>query len=272
MSVTDASGKPVKDLKSEDFRIEEEGHPQQVVSLGEPGKTPVDLALLFDVSASISEQFQFEQQVASRFLRTVLKPSDTVSVFSIGSNPKLIQARTLSVEKASASLNLLTPKREATAFYDTVVEAARHLRESPNPGTRKVLMVISDGEDTNSERFKLADALRELQKNDCLFYSINPSGPAIQLNKISLKGQQAMTALASETGGAFVPANPDNLETVFRQIAAELQAQYLLGYYSTDSRADGGFRRIAVRVPAKPEARVRARRGYYAPRENMGTD
>ncbi len=75
-----------------------------------------------------------------------------------------------------------------------------------------------------------------------------------------------MESMSSETGGkAFVPDKISDLEAVFRQIAEELQAQYLLGYYSTDGRADGGFRRIKVQVPKRPELRVRARQGYYAP-------
>jgi Ca-activated chloride channel family protein len=74
-----------------------------------------------------------------------------------------------------------------------------------------------------------------------------------------------MESMSAQTGGkAFVPDRMD-LEAVFRQIADELQAQYLLGYYSTDNRADGGFRSITVRTPKRPELRVRARQGYYAP-------
>jgi Ca-activated chloride channel family protein len=106
-----------------------------------------------------------------------------------------------------------------------------------------------------------------LQRADCLFYSINPSGQSIRLKKISLKGQNGMISLATTTGGAaFLPNGDAELDRVFRQIAAELQAQYLLGYYAPDERADGAFRRITVRVPKRPELRVRARQGYYAPK------
>jgi len=74
-----------------------------------------------------------------------------------------------------------------------------------------------------------------------------------------------MVSLASGTGGAaFLPSKLEDLTAVFRQIAAELQAQYLLGYYSTDERRDGKFRRIAVRVPGRSDLRIRARQGYYA--------
>jgi Ca-activated chloride channel family protein len=267
VSVTDATGQPVRNLTVEDFQVEEEGKLQQVVTLGEPGKTPVELALLFDVSGSVFERFQFQQQAASRFLKEVLKPNDAASIFTIGLRPKLVQSRAVSVDKAVAAALAVNPTKEATAFFDTVVEAAKHLSKTAEPGARRVIVVISDGEDTLSENFGRGDALRELQRADCLFYSINPSGSSIRLNVISLKAQEGLVTLASATGGAaFLPDSNEDLNKVFRQIAAELQAQYLLGYYSPDERADGGFRRITVRVPKRPGLRVRARQGYYAPK------
>ncbi len=243
VSASDAAGKPVKELTAEDFAIEEEGRRQAIASLGEPGKVPVEIALLFDVSASIRGQFEFEQQAAVRFIKEVLKPADAVSVFSIGTTPKIVKTRTSSG-----------------------VEAALYLGKTADAGSRRVLVVISDGEENFSEHYKLNDALRELQKNDCLFYSINPTGSSLSLNKISTRGQTVMESMSAETGGkAFVPAKIGDLEAVFRQIAEELQAQYLLGYYSTDERIDGGFRKIKVQVPKRPDLRVRARQGYYAP-------
>jgi Ca-activated chloride channel homolog len=267
VSVTDASGEPVSNLAADDFRVEEEGKEQQVVALGEPGKTPVELTLLFDVSGSVYERFQFQQQAASRFLKEVLKPNDAASIFTIGLRPKLVHPRVVGVDKAVAAALAVNPTKEATAFFDTVVEAALYLGKTAEAGSRRVIVVISDGEDTVSENYRLDDALKELQRADCLFYSINPSGPSIHLNKISIKGHDGMVSLASTTGGAaFLPDGDAALDKVFRQIAAELQAQYLLGYYAPDERADGAFRRITVRVPKRPDLRVRARQGYYAPK------
>jgi Ca-activated chloride channel family protein len=267
VSVTDTSGEPVRNLVADDFKVEEEGKEQQVVALGEPGKTPVELTLLFDVSGSVFERFQFQQQAASRFLKEVLKPNDAASIFTIGLRPKLVYPRVVGVDKAVAAALSINPTKEATAFFDTVVEAAQYLGKTAEPGSRRVIVVISDGEDTVSENYKLGDALKELQRADCLFYSINPSGPSIRLNKISIKGHDGMVSLASTTGGAaFLPDGDAALDKVFRQIAAELQAQYLIGYYAPDERADGAFRRITVRVPKRPELRVRARQGYYAPK------
>jgi Ca-activated chloride channel family protein len=267
ISASDAAGRPVRDLSAGDFVIEEEGRPQRIVALGEPGKTPIDIALLFDISGSIHGQFAFEQQAAVRFVKEVLKPRDAVSVFSIGVTPRLVMPRTTSGEEAVAGLTSIGPVKEPTAFFDSLVEAAVYLGKTADAGSRRVLVVISDGEENHSKRYTLNEALRELQKNDCLFYSINPSGSAMTLNIISMKGQGFMESMSLQTGGkAFVPEKLEDLEAVFRQIADELQAQYLFGYYSTDERADGGFRRITVRAPTRSDLRVRARQGYYAPK------
>jgi VWFA-related protein len=178
-----------------------------------------------------------------------------------------MKARDKNADRVISGVMSISPTKEPTAFFDSVVEAAHYLDNTAETGTRRVVVVISDGEDTLSERYKRIDALRELQRTDCLFYSINPSGPSIRLNVIRAAGQQGMASLAAATGGsAFVPDKIEDLDAVFRQIANELQAQYLLGYYSTDERMDGGFRRISVRIAKRADLRVRARQGYYAPK------
>jgi Ca-activated chloride channel homolog len=267
VSVTDPKGEPIRGLKPEDFQLQEEGRLQQLVTLGDPGQTPVELSLVFDVSGSVYERFKFQQEAAARFLKQVLKPKDAVSIFAIGLYSKMMMSRTNNLDSALAGLMSMTPSKEGTAFFDTVGDAAKYIGKTAEPGTRHVIVVISDGEDNNSDRFALRDVSQALLRSDCLFYSINPSGPSIWLNKVSLKGHQGMASLAQQTGGAvFLPEKFEDLDGVFRQIAAELQAQYLLGYYSTDEKADGGFRKIAVNVPKRPDLRVRARQGYYAPK------
>jgi VWFA-related protein len=264
VSASDARGVPVKDLRVEDIMIEEEGRRQEVVALGEPGKTPIEIALLFDISGSIQGQFAFEQQAAVQFIKEVFKPSDAVSLFAIGLTPKMMKARTTSSDDAISAILSIEPLKEVTAFFDSIVEAAHYIDKTAEPGSRRVLVVISDGEENFSKKNNLTDALRELQKKDCLFYSINPSGGGIRMNNISLKGQSYMEAMASQTGGkAFNLGKVEELTWVFRQIAEELQAQYLFGYYSGDEPTKGEFKRITVRAPKRPDLRIRARQGYY---------
>ncbi len=125
-------------------------------------------------------------------------------------------------------------------------------------------MALSDGEDNRSE-YSLSAVVREIQHSDTIFYSINPAGTSIRLNEISRQGQADLESLAKETGGtAFLSDKPDDLEDIFRRIAADLRAQYLLSYYSTNIRFDGRYRKIAVSIPRRPDLRIRARRGYFA--------
>jgi Ca-activated chloride channel family protein len=267
VSVTDAAGRPVRNLTAGDFQLEENGRLQQIVSLGDPGAAQVEIALLFDITASVFSLFQFERQAAVRFLQEALKPNDAVSIFTIGIRPRLVRSRALGIDRAIKAAMGIEPTKEPTAFFDTVAEAARYLNRTAAPGAKRVIVVISDGEDMLSANNTVSDALRELQRSECLFYSINPSGSSIRLNKISLRAQDDLTALASGTGGAaFLPNSVEDLDEAFGQIAADLRAQYLLGYYSTAERADGRFRRISVRVPRRPDLRLRARQGYYASR------
>ncbi len=92
----------------------------------------------------------------------------------------------------------------------------------------------------------------------------------MHLNLITKRGQEGMRQIADATGGnAFVPDKAEDLEAVFKQIAAELRGQYLLQYYSNSQAAVGQFRAITVTVPSHSDVRVRARQGYY-PKEVKG--
>jgi Ca-activated chloride channel family protein len=300
VSVTDTTGQPVLGLKVPDFHLEEEGRAQEIVQIGDPEQTPLDIAILLDVSGSVNARFDFEKEAAARFLKQVLKPEDRATVFAIDQTPRLEQARD-TAERAAAKLLSLPSVKGATAFYDSVIEAAKYLAQNTPAQRRRVVVVISDGEDNFSNRTReielatyraqqsndgqlnkqrreqlvrqrndiqrqvLLDVQRELQRAEVVFYSINPSGEALHLNLPGVRAQEGMAQLAQVTGGnAFVPDKLENLEAVFRQITAELRSQYLLQYYSNNNESQSNkFLPIKVTVPSKPTLRVRAREGYY---------
>jgi Ca-activated chloride channel family protein len=292
VSVTDAAGQPVLGLTVADFRLEEEGRAQEIVQIGNPEQIPLDIAVLFDVSLSVEARFDFEKEAASRFLKQVMKAGDRATIFTIGTNPRMEQPLDTS-ERVAARLASIKPAKGATAFYDTVVEAARYLAQKTPSGHRRVIVVISDGEDTYSDKIKgaigatpqerdsikmedrlkiynrvMLEVQREVQKAEIAFYSINPSGEALKLNIISKRAQEGMEQLATATGGtSFVPEKLENLDVVFRQIAAELRSQYLLQYYSNDESPSGKFLRIKVSSSTRPQLRIRARQGYYTKRK-----
>lgn len=298
VSVVNAKGEPVRGLQVRDFRLNEEGQEQQIVEIGNPDDVPLDIAILFDVSSSVSQKgfFSFQQKAAASFLKQVLKPVDRAAVFTITDQPTLVSPLA-SAETAAAKL-LTIPAATSpmpTAFYDTVMAAAKYLVEKSAEGHRRVIMVISDGDDnysnivkdltlaeyrasqkgavTSASAFKdllerrgraLVEVQRAVQQADAAFYSINPGGPSVHLNQISTRAQNAMESIAQSTGGtAFVPDGEKDLERVFNEVAAELRGQYLLQYYSNSKSSGAQFRRIAVKLLTQTGLRVRARQGYY---------
>lgn len=281
VAVTDASGNAVQGLKKEDFQLEEEGRTQELQAVGTADEVPLDIAVLIDVSSSVRERFDFEKRAAANFLKAVLKPGDRAAIFAIEDKPRLVQ--TLAAADVAAG-SLLTipapPERRFTAFFDTVRQAADYLDKNAPGRHRRVIVALTDGDDTArivgaslvDSREKQLDlirksqqeVLREVQRADTVFYSINPSGNTMHLNVRTARAQEGMELLASSTGGsAFVPEFEDRLEAIFRQVAAELRAQYLLQYLSNNQAATGKFLRIKVSTPARPETRIRARQGYF---------
>jgi Ca-activated chloride channel homolog len=264
VSVTDAAGQAIKNLEANDFRIEEDGSPIFISKVAEANQSPLNLALLFDLSGSVKSRFEFEQQAAIRFLEKVWKPGDTISLITFNEQPEIRLRSSKSLAEALQEIIKLTPTPYSTAFFDTVIAAAELLHQSQAQGTRQALVVLSDGADNRSDH-NLVEALQEVQSSDTIFYSINPSGPSVRLNEINVEGQGNLVCLATETGGAaFVSESTEDLTGIFNRIAIELQAQYLLSYYSANSRLDGGFRHIKAFIPKRPELRIRARQGYYA--------
>ena len=265
VSVTDQAGKAVTGLSLGDFEIRENGETVALARMSDPGQAPLTLAMLFDVSGSVRARFELERQAAAGFLKSVLRETDQAALISLGREPKVLQPWTTSPEQALAGLAAVEPTSQATAFYDCLAATARMLKEAGRPGDRRVLVVLSDGEDNLSYDNRFEDALREVQESDCLFYSINPSGASVKINKVSRRGQEAMDAIARQTGGAsFVADRVEDLGIFYERVAAVLKDQYVLEYYSPDSRPDGGYRRIDVHIPSRPELIIRARQGYYA--------
>lgn len=242
VSVTDAAGSPITGLGIENFRLTEEGKVQTIERISPADNVPLEIALLFDVSATTSPMFKFQQETAAKFLLEVMRPEDRATIFTIGERPLLVHPRDTAAASVTAVRGII-PTKEYTAFYDTVASAAEYLNKNAPDRSRRVVVVISDGEDTNStaiakaindgfrkagqqlntldskslyqltvaNRDKASAAervrvLKLLQNADTVFYSINPAGSSFQLNKISVFGQENMQKFADDTGGtAFLP-------------------------------------------------------------------
>lgn len=316
VSVLDANGQAVSGLKEKDFRIAEDDKTQEVSQVSDAEKVPLEIALLFDVSASIDSMFKFEQETAAQFLKDVMRPEDRATIITVGAEERIVKARG-SAEESALAIQSIQPTKEQTAFYDSTRIAADYLQKNAPIGRRKVIVVISDGEDTNSDgvlkaiwdaerkivegslngehlrslRVRSRDeakireqskVLRSLQNADTVFYSINPAGSSYQLNKMSTFGQSNLQKFADETGGtAFLPKfqpidltdqlqnsynvkrNQETLTKIFRQLANELQAQYLVQYYSSTDFPSNKYIKLKVDLTNPNGLRLRARQGYF---------
>jgi VWFA-related protein len=304
VSVTDQTGTAVQGLQIPDFRLVEEGKQQEISALGDPEQVPLAIALLFDISSSTSQKgfFVSQQNAASAFLKQVMKPSDRAAIFTISDSPSMVQPLASADKSAATMLTIpAATKPVATAFYDTVTAAAKYLTASAPSNFRRVIVVLTDGDDNNSftvkplssadadarlagkepaagtraglqesHRRAIEQVKKEVQQADVIFYSVNPGGPSVKLNQIAMRAERGMEAIAETTGGtAFLPDSDKDLDRVFRQVAAELRGQYLLQYYADSEKVPAGtFRRIQVSVPARNDVRVRARQGFYPKKQD----
>jgi VWFA-related protein len=152
----------------------------------------------------------------------------------------------------------------ATHLYDAVYLSSRELLK--NEVGRKVLILLTDGEDQGS-KVKLDTALEAAQKSDVIIYSIDISDRSFYFRHgMGYGGESVLRKLSEETGGRVIQANnAKDTSSAFQQIANELRTQYLLGYTPSNSKLDGTFRKIEVKVRSAGNAKVDARRGYYAP-------
>lgn len=260
-SVVDYQGKAIPDLKLEDFELRVDGQPKQISEIGF-SNTPVRLVMLFDNSSSLTVAREFEKQAATKFFRNVMRPIDEAAIFSVSTIPMLEQPLTSDVKTLTRTIERFGKPEGATALFDAIAQAAAYLR--PLQG-RKVIVIVSDGADTISD-LDFDSTLRQAQASDCQLYAVQ-TGLIENANVRDLAAERRMQEMTAQTGGAvYVPRGTADLDTAFAQISADLAQQYILSYYPTDDPRDGRFRVISLRVASRPNVRVRARKGYYAPK------
>lgn len=266
-SVVDSQGRAVVNLALEDFELRVDGQPRPITELSR-AEVPVTLALLFDNSSSLSAAREFEKQAAVRFFRSVIRPIDRAAIYSVSTEVTLVQPLTNNVPSLVRTIEHFGKPDGATSLLDAIAEAAAYLR--PYPG-RKVILIVSDGEDTVSN-LDFDAVVRKTLAADCQVYAVQTkqieyvmlTGQQSNANLQALAAERRMQDLTSYTGGSvYTPLQTADLDTVFAQISADLAQQYILSYYPTDERNDGRFRTISVRISTRPNMRVRARRGYY---------
>jgi VWFA-related protein len=262
-SALDKDGKPVTGLSVDDFSVFENDRQQEIEFFSETAKSDeviLTIALLIDTSGSVKDKLRYEIDTAAEFFREILRPSkDLALIIQFDSEVNLVQDFTQDQKDLMDALNSIRAGGN-TSLYDAVYLAAEEkLRYEAG---RKVMVVISDGEDTSS-LVSRDEALEAAQKSNVLIYGIGVRGRG------SRGGFGDLKKFTEQTGGAFFSPRAEfkDIQETFRKIGIDIKGQYSLAYVPTDKRKDGTFRRVEIRCK-KRGVRIRARKGYYAPEGN----
>ena len=270
--VTDSAEKFVGGLTTTDFAVFEDGVQQDVSFFGATS-VPLDLAILLDTSASMTDKIQAAQQAAIGFVST-LHASDRVSIIDIKDATKVLFPMSDDLSAARSAI-LTTNARGGTALYNGTYLALKEmtrLRRANDEVRRQAIVVLSDGADTAS-LLSYDDVLELAKESGIAIYTISLRSK-LDVLRAAREGHRyfsqsdfGMKALAQETGAkAYFPADISELAGVYSSIAEELANQYAIGYASKNPKRDGGYRRVIVRVTAKPGTRTRTRNGYLSAR------
>jgi Ca-activated chloride channel family protein len=263
VTVTDKRGALVTDLAADDFEIYEDGKRQAVsyFSLGDPddGRLEMHLGLMLDVSDSMEDDLPFTKTAAVKFLNMLTDAAD-ITVVDFDSEVRV--ARYSQAEFARLIERIRQKKVSGeTAIYDAV---GVYLDGAGGQNGRKIMLLYTDGGDTSSS-MALHELIDLLKASDVTVYVIGE----LEHQPFSVKNQQRMVMLqiAEVTGGqAFFPTSVKQLDEVYAKVLAQIRAQYILGYVSTNAKTDGTWRKVEVRLARKDDRglRTRSRKGYFA--------
>jgi len=268
VSVVDTRGNAVVNLKLEDFELKVDGQPRPLSELTR-SETSVKLALLFDNSGSLDFAREFEKHAAMRFFRKVLRARDEAAIYSIETESYLAQPLTNDVVRLEQTIATFGKPEGGTSLFDAIFDASRYLH--PYSG-RRVIVIVSDGIETTSRNTEFEAVVQHVLADDCQVYVVQ-TGLYEGANLRALAAERRMEQLTEQTGGAvYLPKSIPDLDLAFDQIAADLSQQYVLSYYPVPEHRDGRLHVIDLKIKARNDVRLRARKGYYVPKPAASAD
>ncbi|MFI5103027.1 MAG: VWA domain-containing protein, partial [Terriglobales bacterium] len=225
---TDRRGKFVRNLNQTDFSIFDDHKPvQSIIDFRRETDLPIELGLLVDMSGSVQGRFAFEKEAATGFLRHIIRPGyDRAFVVGFNKESRLTQDFTDKVPLLAAGVQRLS-NGGGTALYDAIYKACKEklLREHSEHPIRKAIVILSDGEDNQSE-YTRAQAVEMAQRAEVLIYAISTDDSGL-----ILRGDKVLEDLAAATGGrAFFPYKMKDITHSFAAIEEELRSQYAVSY------------------------------------------
>ena len=293
-TVTDDQGRFVSGLSREDFTVYEDGEIQNVTHFSNE-RVPVSLGIVLDSSGSMTpDKMSAARSAIDRFINDLLGPDDELFFMEFANQPHLVQDWT-SDRRALGRAVARVRSGGGTALYDAVADGVPLANDGRH--TKKALLVISDGNDTDSQT-SVGELRQQIRESEVLVYalgvdstaSMTRDGPTIGLpiplpfpvpgrggqrlppigggrTRVRVAGERvnadALRQITDDTGGRTeIVRGFGDLDGATARIADELSRQYYLGYVSSGKK-DGRWHAIRVEVRDR-RLGVRARRGYIA--------
>lgn len=265
VTVTDPANRYLTDLANEDFEVYEDGVEQNMVMFNR-SNLPVALCLLIDTSSSMEERMVTAQDAAIGFARK-LRPADLGEILSFDSRVVVMHKFTNNTAALEQAIRK-TVAGGSTSLYNALYVSLKDLKKllayEEQDVRRQAIILLSDGEDTSSA-VTFDDVMDLARRSETAVYPIGLMADTSAQAKGFREATYALRQLATDTGGrAFFPTDVKSLAGIYGQIYDELSSQYTIGYVSKNSRRDGVWRRIVVRV-SRPNVTARTKQGYFAP-------
>jgi VWFA-related protein len=265
VTVTDGAGRYVADLLPEQFGVYEDGAKQDIAYFNRTN-VPIALALLLDTSSSMEGKMATAREAAAGFARR-LRPQDLGQLIGFADRVEVLQSFT----SDRAALERAIQKTVAggsTPLFNALYIALKELKKiraaTEQDIRRQAIVVFTDGEDTSS--LVAFDELLDLaRRSETAIYAIALRSPFEITSRTYAVTDYSLRQLAQQTGGRpYFPTRVEDLAGVYGQIADELASQYVIGFVSKNTKRDGTWRKLAIRVD-REGATARTRVGYFAP-------
>jgi Ca-activated chloride channel homolog len=282
ISVFDANGNLVSELRSDSFRIWEDQAPQEIRSFG-IDSNPVSVVLLLDTSMSGKSELKKIKEAALEFAEA-LSREDRISIIGFDDDVYLALDWSNDLKKVRKALGKLKPGGR-TALYDAMYTAANaQLKDIEG---RKAIILLTDCVN-NQSRYGFQEASLKIVKSQASLYVVSKTEivkeQASRERRVVImadilkrmfgenedyvaeyfkKKETEISELAEKTGGrCFFPADYNRLKSVYAEVAHELKSKYYLTYISNQNLQPNSFHRVAIEY-LKPANKLIYRRGYY---------